>query len=479
MKKYSVVIPEHIHRKLCVHLIRSDEQEDLCFATYVPSSGKNRYTGIISDIILPQDEERSVHGNAEFYSSYLLRALEIANKEKKGLIFLHSHPFFGWQGMSLPDVIAEKRIASTAFAMTNLPLLGLTVGNDQSWSARFWIKDLEKKRTYNREWCESVRVIGKKLTITFNDHLKKTKINQQSHIRTIAAWGIKTQNDISRLKIGIVGLGSVGSNVAENLSRTGITDFVLIDFDTLEEKNLDRTLGASTRQIGLAKVKVIEEAIRASSSVKEIDINSVEYSICEEKGFKSAIDCDVLFSCVDRPWPRQVLNFISYAHLIPVIDGGVYVRTNANNTKLMNATLRAHTIGYSRTCMECIEQFNSALAKVESEGLLENPRYIDGMTDKSFLNSENVFAFSSYVASMEVMQFFALFVAPSGTSDIGQHIYQMSLGVLEKDNKTCHPKCFYQTITGKGDKAEIQLVGKHEIAELKREERDLKFKNAS
>ena len=150
MKNFSVVIPEHIHKQLSDHLIRIDGQEDLCFAIYSPSNGMNRYTGIVSNIIFPQNNERKVHGNAEFYSSYLLRATQIASKENKGLVFLHSHPFPGWQGMSYPDEIAETRISSTAFAMTNLPLLGLTLGNDESWSARFWIKDPKRKRTYNR-----------------------------------------------------------------------------------------------------------------------------------------------------------------------------------------------------------------------------------------------------------------------------------------------------------------------------------------
>lgn len=39
-------------------------------------------------------------------------------------------------------------------------------------------------------------------------------------------------------KIHIVGCGSVGSTVAENLARCGVTNMVLWDFDKVEEHNI-------------------------------------------------------------------------------------------------------------------------------------------------------------------------------------------------------------------------------------------------
>ena len=42
------------------------EEEDLCFATYIPSTGSKRSSGIITEIILPEEGEREVHGNVGF-----------------------------------------------------------------------------------------------------------------------------------------------------------------------------------------------------------------------------------------------------------------------------------------------------------------------------------------------------------------------------------------------------------------------------
>ncbi len=71
---YSVAIPENLNEDLHNHLIRRDGQEDLCFALWNPSHGIVRTTALIQDILLPQNGERRVHGNASFLPPALFRA---------------------------------------------------------------------------------------------------------------------------------------------------------------------------------------------------------------------------------------------------------------------------------------------------------------------------------------------------------------------------------------------------------------------
>lgn len=466
MKTFSVVITDETHQALLDHLIREDEQEDLCFATYVPSNGDNRNTGILSQLILPEKDERNVHGNVGFMPHYFERVLKIACERKEGIAFLHSHPSTGWQGMSEDDIIAETRLSPSIMAATGFPLLGLTLGTDGAWSGRFWIKDDREKRKYNRNWCETVRMIGKKLSITFNDDLLHPSFDRAKQLRTISAWGNKTQEDLSRLKIGIVGLGSVGSIVAEILARTGISNFTLIDFDAVEEKNLDRLTNIYKEDIGRAKVLAVADGIRKSATSPKVKINCCEYSICEKQGFETALDCDILFSCVDRPWPRQVLNFISYAHLIPVIDGGILVRTNRTNTNIIGADWKAQTVGYKRACLECLGQYKTENAVLEISGKLDDPEYIKGLDKSKFLDAhENVFAFSSHLASMEVLQMLTLFIAPSDIDDVGQQLYHFVLGTMDiESGKECHENCFFQTVIGRGDLSGVTVYGQHNVA---------------
>jgi len=466
MKTHSVIMTDEIHKQLYNHLIREDGQEDLCFATYIPGSGHNRSTGILSQIIFPEEGERNIHGNVGFLPQYFERVLQIAGERKEGIAFLHSHPSEGWQGMSDDDVVAEKRMSPAVMAVTDLPLLGLTLGTDGAWSGRFWLKDNGEKRKYDRNWCDTVRVIGKKLTITFNNFLLPPVFDAAKQLRTISAWGSKTQEDISRLKIGIAGLGSVGSIVAEILARTGIANFTLIDFDAVEEKNLDRLTNVFKEDIGRAKVLAVADGIRRSATAPKVEINCCEYSICEKEGFETALDCDIIFSCVDRPWPRQVLNFIAYAHLIPVIDGGILVRTNKRNTNITGADWKAQTVGYKRSCLECLGQYKTKNAVLERSGMMDDPEYIKGLDKTVFFEAhENVFAFSSHLASMEVLQMLTLYIAPSDVDDVGQQMHHFVLGSMDVDRtKACHENCFFSSIIGRGDLSGVIVYDEHNVA---------------
>jgi sulfur-carrier protein adenylyltransferase/sulfurtransferase len=66
------------------------------------------------------------------------------------------------------------------------------------------------------------------------------------------------------LKVGVVGLGSLGSRVAISLARTGVRRWVLVDGDVLRGPNICR-YPASFGDVGAAKVYVVKESIREIS----------------------------------------------------------------------------------------------------------------------------------------------------------------------------------------------------------------------
>lgn len=463
---HSAALTSETHAELASRLLRSDGQEDMVFATWHPSRGRDRLSALVGHVLAPLSGERSIHGNVSFEPEYFERALRSAAGSGGGLAMIHSHLGPGWQGMSADDVDAEHGHAPAAYGATSLPLVGLTLGTDGALSARFWMRSAP--RAYDRVWCESVRVVGNQLAITFDETQRPAPRERQETARTVSAWGAETQALIERLRVGVVGAGSVGAIVAEALARTGVGEIRLIDFDVVKPHNLDRLLHASATdaRLNTPKVTSLRRALELSAVAASPRIEALEVSVTDDVGLRAALDCDVLFSCVDRPWPRQVLNLAAYAHLIPVIDGGVLVRTRGGR-RLTHAAWRAHVAAPGRRCLECLKQYDPGLVPVEQLGHLDDPHYIEGLPKDHLLRArENVFGFSLAVASLEVLQFLSMVVAPSGITNVGAQTYNFVTGILDSDRAACDEDCLFSgSLLGLGDNSPFLLASPAESAE--------------
>ena len=156
---FSIAIPAATEARMLEHLIRTDREEDLLFALWYPSRGSARHTALIHTPVFPESGDRQRHGNASFNQQYFERVCALAIQNKAGVAFMHSHPVPGWQDMSADDVAAEQKMAGAVASLTALPLVGLTVGTDGIWSARFW--EYVRGKFFQRRWCHTVRSVGK------------------------------------------------------------------------------------------------------------------------------------------------------------------------------------------------------------------------------------------------------------------------------------------------------------------------------
>lgn len=94
-------------------------------------------------------------------------------------------------------------------------------------------------------------------------------------------------------KIHIVGCGSVGSTVAENLARCGVKNMVLWDFDTVESHNI---VNQMFRQQDVGKSKV--EALR--DILCDINPEISDTIVLKPDGWKGKLMSGYIFLCVDN-----------------------------------------------------------------------------------------------------------------------------------------------------------------------------------
>jgi molybdopterin-synthase adenylyltransferase len=457
----SVAMTGDTDESLRDHLLRDDGQEDICIATYRPSTGIERRTALLNDLLLPGPGERTVHGNASFTGDYIVRAAVAAASKGAGIALLHSHPgATGWQRMSACDADAESSYAHLVHAMTGLPLLGMTLaGGDRTWSAREWSSD------GLTTWSESVRVVAEHLQVSWNDALRPPPRLQPTQLRTASGWGERVQADITRLRVLVIGVGSVGLDVALRLAASGIEHVGVMDFDNVETKNLDRLIGATVQDVVLhrAKIDVARRLLLDGATAEHPTIAVHRLSVCEPDGHALALDYDIIFSCVDRPWARAVLNTIAYADYIPIVDGGIHIDAFPDQG-MRNATWRSHVIRPGRPCLVCNKQLDPGAVALDRDGLLDDPAYIAGADRTSATAHQNVAALSISVAASLLAQFVSLVAAPGGQGEPGPLQYSLSTHTIEHLPYLSRPNCFFEKAAGSGD-ARIALTGRHKRAD--------------
>jgi hypothetical protein len=212
----------------------------------------------------------------------------------------------------------------------------------------------------------------------------------------------------------VVGAGSVGLDVAQRLAATGLVQVGVMDFDAVEEVNLDRMIGATRLDaaLGRSKVAVAARLMTSAATARSFTVTRHETSITDPEGFRAALDYDVVFSCVDRPWARAVLNSMAYADLIPVIDGGIALDP-FDDGRLRSGIWRSHTLVPGRPCMLCLGQLDVGQATLDRQGLLEDPKYIAG-AGRTAPARQNVASLSASVSAALLAQFVSLTAHPGG-----------------------------------------------------------------
>ena len=81
--------------------------------------------------------------------------------------------------------------------------------------------------------------------------------------RTEVLIGKENLDKLKNSHITVVGLGGVGGYVAVLLARAGVKNFTLIDFDNVEETNLNRQIIATQNTLGMPKTEALANLLKS------------------------------------------------------------------------------------------------------------------------------------------------------------------------------------------------------------------------
>lgn len=138
--------------------------------------------------------------------------------------------------------------------------------------------------------------------------------------RQIMLFGEEGQNKIAAVRVAVVGLGGLGSHIAQQLAYVGVEKFLLIDGDVVDKTNLNRLIGATAKDADRKPLKVdlaarMIKAIEPRAEVETIPSSFASRGVCERL---RAVD--FVFGCLDNDGPRLVLTIACAAFGKPYLD---------------------------------------------------------------------------------------------------------------------------------------------------------------
>lgn len=101
-------------------------------------------------------------------------------------------------------------------------------------------------------------------------------------------------------RIHIVGCGSVGSTLAENLARCGVTKMTLWDFDTVEAHNIVNQMFRQ-EDVGKPKVEALKDILMDINPEIKDDVE------LKPKGWEGKLMSGYIFLCVDNIELRRTI----------------------------------------------------------------------------------------------------------------------------------------------------------------------------
>jgi len=117
----------------------------------------------------------------------------------------------------------------------------------------------------------------------------------------------------------IFGLGGLGSPAALYLAAAGIGTLTLVDFDTVDDSNLQRQIVHREANIGQSKVASAQANLHALN--QHIQINTISERLNAQEILKLIQTAQVVLDCTDNFESRFLLNQSCFQARVPLISG--------------------------------------------------------------------------------------------------------------------------------------------------------------
>ncbi|HUW12461.1 MAG TPA: ThiF family adenylyltransferase [Anaerolineae bacterium] len=129
------------------------------------------------------------------------------------------------------------------------------------------------------------------------------------------------QEVVREAKVMVIGAGALGNEVLKNLALMGVGHLFIVDFDTIEDANLSRSVLFGARDNGRRKAEVAAEAVKRLNP--DVKVQAFQGDVSYDLGLGVFRRMDAIVGCLDNVAARLSINRFCWHLNKPWVDGAI------------------------------------------------------------------------------------------------------------------------------------------------------------
>ena len=155
-----------------------------------------------------------------------------------------------------------------------------------------------------------------------NTNLSNEEIRRYSRHLILPEFGMAGQRRLKEGSVLLIGAGGLGSPLALYLAAAGVGHIGLVDFDVVDESNLQRQIAHGTSSIGVRKAE--SARLRLNDLNPNVEVTTYEEQITSENAFEVMRPYDVIVDGTDNFPTRYLTNDASVMLGKPNVYGSIF-----------------------------------------------------------------------------------------------------------------------------------------------------------
>lgn len=314
---------------------------------------------------------------------------------KEGLVYLavHNHGGRDRVAFSGTDLESHERGYPALLDLSDGRPVGALVFAENAVAGDIW---LPGGRRCN---IERATVVGRRRRLLRPAPRQDVQATVEgTYDRQARLFGASGQLTLKESTVVVIGLGGVGSLIAEYLGHLGVGKIVLIDPDRIDWTNLPRVVGATRldafprlqnvraipewiisflERLRTSKVRIARRNIlRANPSARVV---TLKMDVCDARVTELLAQCDYIFLAADSMRARLLVNAVVHQYLIPAVQVGSKIQVE-DDGHVGNVFSIVRPVSPGEGCLWCNQVINPSKLQDESVSaeVRKAQQYVEG-----------------------------------------------------------------------------------------------------